>query len=160
MTALHRFALLTMACLALRAGTAEAAKASDQPTACLAKLAPDDRQWEQPVDADLRLISRGTPSQGRFYLTSNRDRPDNCGSHGQRTVYAYLEVPTTKNEWVGVSFDCSSADRRVHRGDPLIGVFVMRRSTSPVKARRAWTVKPNRRGFAPVDRATCRSFDQ
>lgn len=159
MTAFQFFMLLTMASLTWRGEGAEAAAQSGYGPACLAKLRPEDRQMERPISRGLRLISRGTPSLDSFYLTSNRDQPDDCGARGERTIYAKLLVPSAATEWVGVSFDCTSADRTVRRGDPLIGVFD-KQHPAYGKARRAWTISHSRRGFAPVERTECQSFDQ
>jgi hypothetical protein len=151
---------VTVAGLALLARPGEAAESSRPAAACLAKLSPNDRQFEQRVKDDLRLISRVAPQQDKFYLTSELDQPDSCAAQHDRTIYAELAVPSVaKEEWVGVSFDCTSAGGEVRRGDPLIGLFDARQSSSPARARRAWMVSRGHRSFMPVAGVWCRSLD-
>jgi hypothetical protein len=123
---------------------------------CLLKLNPDDRQFEQVIGDNLRVVSRGSAGRNRFLLTSDKDSADACGKRGERTIYSTLDLPARAGTWVGASFDCTSL-AGVKRGDLLVGRFD--KSGSPA-ALEAWRVDRATRQFAPVHGATCHSFDR
>jgi hypothetical protein len=91
---------------------------------CLQRLSPADRQFEQSLGQGVRLISRGSKSGDRFYLASDKNLRDLCGRKGKRTAFDKVEIPSFRQLWVGVSFDCSSStDASVRKGVAVVGAF-------------------------------------
>ena len=146
---------ICVACLGIEAFSANAALAADR-ISCLRKLSSADRQFEQAIGDNLRVVSRGSTGRDRFLLTSNRDAADACSKQGERTIYSTLDLPARGQTWVGASFDCTSR-AGVKRGDLLIGRFA--KSGSP-DALEAWVVDRATRRFVRVRGATCHNFDR
>jgi hypothetical protein len=148
---------------------------------CIPKLAPEERQYEQPLGRGIRIMSRGSKDVSQFYLASNSNLPDDCGRRDERTIFDKIEIPDISGEWVSGSFDCSSAvDSSIRRGVEVIGQFqsqhdprlagakspsfVVVRNGRPeppnrAVAKQAWTVDLKNKRFRRVERVVCYSFD-
>lgn len=120
---------------------------------CLAKLSHDQRQFEQDLGRDLRLIFRGRNGVDVFYLTSGRDAVDHCGARGSRTIFATIRLDPNSGRSMA-SFDCHDPRHRLKKGDAIVASF-----DADGKAARGWLANRSAKTFSPVDNVSCRFDD-